>query len=265
MRGIVVAAAIVAGPSEPDVARSEADALADAAEDAYDDDDLERAVELSRQAYALEPRGEFLFMWAQAELADEHCERALPIFREFLTRGSEFEPEHRSRVMRRANEAIAQCEAEVERSEEVVHPLLLVDDEPPDDSPPATAEPSPDATPRPTDDDAAGTPEDRPHRVDPLGLGLVTAGGVVLLTGGALGSVALYDRANATGASTEGDYARQVRREPVMRWTGIGLMSVGAALVVGGVVRLVQVRRKRGIAARWLVPQRGGLAWGGRF
>lgn len=263
MWGMLVAAALVTAPPTP--SQVSAERLANEAEAAYVDGDLPQAATLAREAYALDPRAEFLFMWAQSEREADRCERALPLFREFMTHGGEFKPEDRPQVMARASEAIAACEDKVEPEDEVVDPLLVVEPAPEPETQGVEPTPPPPRPPRERNSSVKPAPDTRSRNVDPLGTSLVAIGGSVLIAGGVLGSTALYDRRNAPSAGTEGGYARQVEREPALRWTGIGMMTVGTAVLVGGIVRLVILRRTRPDVARRFAPRTGPSTWRGNF
>lgn len=242
----------------PSDAAAKADQLASEAEAAYLKAEYVEAARFARDAYALDPQAEHLFMWAQSERYAGHCERALPLYREFLSRLDEFEAKRRDGAAELAVKGIDKCEETVSPDDEIIDPLLLLDhtpdqveEQPPEDE----------APPRDPDPDPVPVENDR-QRPDALGISLAAVGGTLLVTGGVLGSIALYDRANATSADTEGDYARQVEREPALRWTGIGVAVVGAGLLAGGIARLVIVRKKREQAWHVAPTPRGIAMWG---
>lgn len=256
MHGLLVALLLWSGPEAPT-----ADEYADQAEAEYTGGDLARSIELIQQAYALDPKAEYLYMWAQAERSAGQCNRALPLYREFLSRGEEFDPKDRARAMAAATKGVEICEQEVEPGEEITPALLAARPREPE-SPPVDEEPLPveeRAQPR-----ALETPRPRP-RVDPLGVSLTVVGGVMVVAGGVLGSIALYDRSTATDADDEVRYAQQVGREPALRWTGVGLLAGGALVLGGGIARLLIVRKKPRATAIRLAPTLGGGVVTGRF
>ena len=245
----------------PSDATAKSDQLAAEAEAAYAEEDIEEAARLARDAYALDPQAEYLFMWAQSERYSGNCDRALPLFREFLARVDELAERRRDRASELATVGKNECEEAVSPEEEIVDPLLLLDRRPSlvDEDPEPTPDPESEPTPAPPENPPVENDRQRP---DPLGISLAAVGGTLLVTGGVLGSIALYDRAAATSADTEGDYARQVEREPALRWTGIGVAVVGAGLLAGGIARLVIVRKKREQAWHVAPTPRGIAMWG---
>jgi hypothetical protein len=109
----------------------------------------------------------------------------------------------------------------------------------------APLEPAPEPAP-PVDVPApAPAPQPRAKRPDAAALSLTIAGATIASAGIGVfgGSFAVRERAN--DATDFGDFDRGVRRSDAMHSAGIALMSVGAAVLVGGVVRWIVVGRRR--------------------
>jgi hypothetical protein len=112
----------------------------------------------------------------------------------------------------------------------------------------APLEPAPEPAPR-TDIPATSVEEPatqpRTKRPDAAALSLTIAGATIAAAGIGVfgGSFAVRERAN--DATDFGDFDRGVRRSDALHTAGIALMSVGAAVLVGGVVRWIVVGRRR--------------------
>ena len=116
--------------------------------------------------------------------------------------------------------------------------------------------------PGPGGDGGPETP-DRRWWVDPVGLGLTVGGGALLIAGGVTWSQTGAQSRAAEDAGSLSTYERHGRRAEILQGVGIALVSVGAALVVGGAIRygIVASRGKRSeSAAVRLRATPGGLA-----
>jgi hypothetical protein len=111
-----------------------------------------------------------------------------------------------------------------------------------DTGPVATVEPPP---PEPVTVDDPPTAVEPPRaRVDGLGLGLTIGGAVLAATGAALLGTAFARQRSAEDQASVDDFERGVRGAKAQYWSGVALMSVGGAILIGGVVRLAIAGRK---------------------
>jgi len=173
-------------------------------------------------AAAIEPTP--ALQYARGQLARElgDCERALSLYREFLPHT---EPGTRAREEVLMN--IARCEATMPTAEPEPAPAVV-------DAPPA--EPS---------------PPDRPvRRVDPAAVGLLASGSVLTAAAVGLGIAAGIERRAAGTSDVLEDFERHRRRSRIELGTAGAAGSVGVALLVAGIVRLVDHRRRARIGRR---------------
>ena len=217
----VTALLLIAAPAAP----------VERAEEAFQAGRYHEAADAFGEAFAADPDPKFVYAQAQAERLGGDCARAIELYDRFLALDPEPGPAEDARTNRE------RCRQDLERT-----------------SPPPAPEPP---QPRPkvvatVDDQAPPTP--RPWHRDPLGGALVGSGLFVsaLGTGLLVGGVTL-DR-SAPDAAVEGDFERDRGRAFAMHRAGIALTAIGAAIVVGGVVRWVVVahrsRRARASARR---------------
>lgn len=162
------------------------------------------------RAYMIEPWPEFLYARAQIERADGHCDTAVEFYRLYLDAAPP------AAGARAAREAIAACGEQPPASED-------------DDDAGTTTPPQPTPRPRPAD--------------DALGLSLVAVGGVGLLVGAGLYGGMASQRRAAIGSTEHGAFAQHIDRARRFSVAAAALVSVGAALVVAGTVRLATLGR----------------------
>lgn len=218
---LAVAVALAPAPTQPSldpagVTAAEAGGApsrpaAAAAEEAlhhFEAGDYAKARAAIARAYMIEPWPEFLYARAQIERADAHCDTAVEFYRLYLDAAP---PDAGARAAREAIEACGEL-------------------------PPAAGEPvAPPAEPPP-----------KPRAADDaIGLSLVAVGGAGLLVGAGLyGGMAAQRRA-AIDAADHGDFARHLDRARRFSVAAVALVSIGAALVVAGTVRLATLGRGR--------------------
>lgn len=221
------------------------------------------AAGMLEKAYLIEPKAELLFPWAQAEREQGHCDVATELYGQFL------ESINEGPMADAARQNIERCEGEVAVAvppdEEFVE---VIDDDPepvveePVESEPDSEPPPPKATPK---DDA---PKAKKWYRDPAGgvlTGLGVAGvgaGVALLVIAGSTAKAAPDAANLEDYRSDGDRATTFRN------AGAGVLTVGGALLVGGIVRYAVVAKKsksNATASLWYAPDSGGVAVSGRF
>jgi hypothetical protein len=103
---------------------------------------------------------------------------------------------------------------------------------------------------------------------DIIGITLTAFGAAVLVTGIALAVVGGLDDSQAHDASQMIDLQKRQDLEAQSGTLGVAgyvAIGVGAALIVGGVVKLALGRRRAAEAHAWLSPRPGGLVLGGSF
>jgi tetratricopeptide (TPR) repeat protein len=191
------------------------------AEEAFEAGRYAEAADAFGEAFAADPEPKFVYAQAQAERLGGDCARAIEHYDRFLALDPEPGPAEDARTNRE------RCRQELERSR-----------------PPPPPDPTP---PRPTVVGPVDEPSasQRPWHRDPLGGALVGSGLLVAGVGTGLlaGGVAL-DR-SASDAAVEGDFERDRDRSVSMHRAGIALAAIGAAIVVGGVVRWIVVARRQ--------------------
>jgi tetratricopeptide (TPR) repeat protein len=209
----------VAAPAQP---LSPAEQAKERALDAWEAGRYEEARAEIERAYQLDPLRRYLFARARIEQADGHCDVANEFYRRYL---AEKPPEVDAAAARRA---IAECDRQLAAE---------------------TQGSSPDVAP-------VSKPA-RPWHRDPLAIGLVTSGAVVLAVGLGLYGRAFVEQDKAESTTDYAEFDRRLRRAQVMSPIGIVGISVGAALVVGGAVRWAVVRRREKRADRISIGPRG--------
>lgn len=208
------------------------------------------AIKEFRLAYALDPRAEILFAWAQAERLYGRCSRASKLYRRFL--GSK----PSAQQAEAARQGLDRCEGQADTAP----------DDPEDVVPEPEAAPAPEPEPVPEDTQPEAPPPAPKRRVDGLGIGLLAGGVVVGGAGvGVLGAAA-GKASDVEDATAYDDFADGVGRVRTLRIAGGVLAGVGAALIVAGVVRLVvRARAPRRDLSLWTTPHSAGLVMRLRF
>ncbi len=243
-----------AGPDDL-LSDPEAQTLVSEAQILFSEGNFGEAARLIEKAYLIEPVPELLFPWAQAEREQGNCRAAIDLYGRLL----EEIPEGRMADSARSN--IALCEEEMPPEEAVVP---MVEEDPLEEE---YLEPEPEAKPEPV------TKTDKPPKVkewykDPAG-GVLTGLGVVGVGAGAALLIVSNGTANgAPDAASLEDYNSQSDTAVTQRNAGAGVLSVGGALLVAGVIRYVLVAKKNKASATasvWTAPGSGGLVLSGRF
>ncbi len=188
-------------------------------------EDFDAAAKAFADAYAIEPAAFLLYSWAQAERYAQRCDKAIRLFERFLATTPP------SEEAAKARKAIVECGG-IPPSEAPTPPPARV--EPPPEAPPASP---PRVVP--------------PPRVAP-NVGLIvglSVTGVGALTGAA-GAILLSNgtrlRDTAPDATTQQAYVDQLERSDRRQVRGLALVSIGAAMLIGGVVTAIVTSRRRG-------------------
>lgn len=169
-------------------------------------------------AYAIEPAPALLYALGQLERLQGRCDRAIERFEAYLATTPSPEAAEDTRVN------ILRCRAQLPPAPRVERAPVRSDPPPP--------------------------PIERGPRIDALGVSLTTVGAVAAATGLGLFGGAFVERRRAADEFGVDAFERGVRRSRIEHATGLAIASVGAALLVGGIVRLVLVRRQQRRARR---------------
>lgn len=188
----------------------------DRATAAFNRDDYEAAASELKAAYAIEPNPLVLYAWAQALRLSGDCDKAVPMYRRFLT----MNPTDEERSLAETN--LLDCGVPIEEP----------------------TPPPPDTTGDPTDPGETGTTPPTPQPDEPkpwykdwlaptlAGVGLGAVGGGAALV--ALGRGQNDDSGGAINEDASNAEHDEARRKNAAGWV---LVGVGGALVVGGAIR----------------------------
>ncbi len=193
----------------------------------YEANNLAAAMAEYKKAYELVPAGEFLWAMAQIESARGDCAAANVLYRRYLATGL------KPSAVKQVTGIIQECERTLAASG--ARPVPDQPSEPPRE--PERLEPQP----------LPAEPERRtvirPWYTDTLGDALVGVGAVGLITGGTFLLLARADIARANsgglGGVSQDEYDLLEIRAERRQLYGAIAGGVGAALVVGGVVRFM--------------------------
>lgn len=204
---LVVACALTMAPAR--------DPQAVAGEAAFADERWDDASTAFDAAYRNTGDPAFLYARAQAERRAGRCKLAIVLFEQFVAAG--VGPEGSAA----AKQYIEECRA------------LL-----PAEPPPPVVDPIVDPVPPPP------VPPPRPWHRDPLAATLVGTGGAAAIAGAVLVALAYRGARDADDASDDERFASGYRSASRLELGGAVALSVGAALVVGGVVRWAVLRSR---------------------
>lgn len=209
MRAAILWACLAAAPAEGETSddafvREVAQRVAEALHDE------KYAVALSEieRAEAARPLPDFVFMRAKVEERRGNCVAAVALYDQLLETDLKREDAEVARAGR------ARCGAK---------------DDPADEGPPVDPDPKPTA---------------RPWYADPFGGALVIGGTVAVGVGLGLFVQARADRRSAERADTLMQHERLGDRSKKLGIAAVSVLSVGGALVLGGVIRYVIVSRR---------------------
>jgi hypothetical protein len=225
LASLVVAAALVLAPASTPAdnplgfADVEARARFDAGMEAWHADDYPTAERLLEAAYALEPKPALLYSLGQLARLQGDCREATERFEAFLAS----EPGPKAAAEARVN--LERCAAELAAA-------------PPEPEPAPAPAPAPSPTPPPPQ------PVPPPPKPDALGISLTVVGSAVAVVGVGLLAGAFSVQQRAEDERGIDRFERGVQAARTQYWTGVGLATAGTAALVGGVVRLVLVKRR---------------------
>jgi tetratricopeptide (TPR) repeat protein len=212
--------------------------------------EFDAAIEQYKQGYEKQEDPVFLYAWAQAELRQEHCAAAVKLYRKYL----ETNPPEMSAEA--ARQGILECADK-----------LAADDTPAPVDEPAT-DPVGDDT-APIDD----TPPDdeKPRRakkpVDAVAISLTAVG--VAGVGAGIGVLAAGLVEKKKASETYGEFDDRQARARTMTIAGSVVLGVGAAVLVGGIVRFAIVgsraKKQNSSVSALLSPNTAGVVFSGRF
>jgi tetratricopeptide (TPR) repeat protein len=207
----------------------------------YTAKDYAGAIKDLRLAYALDPRPEILFAWAQAERLYGRCSQASKLYDRFL------KSKPSAQQAAAARTGIERCEGQPDTTpgdpEDVEQPAPQPAQEQPEQPAAAAAPPPP---PRP--------------RVDAVGLGLLGVGVALGAVGGGLLGAGERKAKQLGDVATYDEYADGSGPVRTLRIAGGVLAGVGGALIVGGLVKLLVHRRHdRRDVAFWTDPRGAGV------
>lgn len=232
MIGLALAlAAALAEPANPDY---------DAGSAAFADGRYHEAARKFERAYEHDPQPLVLYAWAQAERLAERCDRAVPLYRQYL----ELDPSDDD--VATVREAIEACGEDPD-----VVPEPPPDGEGSDDG--GEGLPSEEQLEPIVEQPAERTP--RPVARDVWGHALTWTGVAVAGVGGGLLGAAHRRRSMGDQAADEQGYRDALEGAPPLSRAGVALLGAGGALVVAGVVRFAVVAarspRADATALRW--------------
>ena len=231
---------VTAGPSSDGLLSDpEAQKHFKAAQAAFNDGNYEVASKELEKAFLIEPADALLYPWAQAERFSGHCKVAIDLYEKFLAT----EPSDNFRVA--AEENLERCQEEIDQANAAVAAQEESDEdtkvEPLDDGGDEVAKHEPE--PRDTKPDRSKK-KDRKWYHDPVG-GVLTGLGVAgVAAGGALLGVSASRAGDVGTEDTNQDYLDARRSATTLRNAGAGVLSVGGALLIAGIVRYALLATK---------------------
>ncbi len=187
-------------------------------------------------AYEIEPLPSLLYSLGQLARVQGDCDLAHARFAAFLKTGPT------ARATEDTGVNLERCEPREPR--------------------PQTPAPSLDPTLEPGTSSPAMVADGPSRRsVDHLGLSLTIVGGALTVAGAGVFGAAFAEQARAGDETSVSGFERRLGVARAEYWSGVAIGTVGVGLLVGGIVRLVQVRRKRGTAKNVSLAVRHSASW----
>jgi hypothetical protein len=202
----------------PEITDANARAHFTAGMKAWLSDDHATAQRELEAAYAIDPAPILLYAIGQLERLQGRCDRAREHFTAFLAT----DPPAAAAEDARAN--LERCGGALPTAE------------------PPPPEPVVDAVP----DEPKPLPEPTParKRVDRLGIALTVVGSAIAAGGFGLFGASFVDQRSARDFTDVAGFDRRVHRARIEHAVGLSLAGVGAAVLIGGIVRLALSRRR---------------------
>jgi len=221
---------------------------------AFKANDFDAAAAAVEAAYLIEPNPILLYPWAQAERSRGNCAAAVELYQRFLDSGPSEE------AAAPARENMQRCQEQLDAEAASKPP----EEEDPEDEVVVEEEPEPEPAPAPVikkDDE----PKAKRWYADPVGGVLVGVGIVGVGVGAGLMGAGSSAAGKAADVDSHSKYLDERDRATGLRNGGAIALSIGGALVVGGVVRYVLVAKKgeQGKANAWRVAPEVGRRWAG--
>lgn len=198
---------------------------------AYEEERYEDAIAALEEAYLEDPRPAYVYAKAQAQRLAGRCTEAVKTYRAFI----ELDPPEQD--VEDANAGMRACRDTLDEGGDPTEAAVAV-------PPPAPVQPqlstsNPETLPRHVD---------RPRTrwwADPAGHALTWPGLVVATVGSGLLIEAHRLERFAAGSEDESAYRDRLGPAPVISRVGIPMIAVGAAALLGGVIRFAVVARRR--------------------
>ncbi len=221
------------------------------AQAAFKAEDYDAAAAAVEAAYIIEPQPMLLYPWAQAERSRGNCAAAVELYQRFL----DSDPPEAAATPARENMDRCQEQLDAEAPEEPVEEEVVdevIEEEP---------EPEPVAAPVIKDE----PPKAKTWYKDPLGGVLVGVGVVGVGVGAGLMGAGGSMAGKAADQDMHSGYLDERDRATKFRNGGAIALSIGGALVLGGVIRYVLVAKKskQAKATAWQLAPELGPRWSG--
>jgi tetratricopeptide (TPR) repeat protein len=229
----------------------EAKAKLQEAQAAFKAEDFDKAAAAVEAAYIIEPNPMLLYPWAQAERSRGNCAAAVELYQRFL----DSDPPEAAATPARENMQRCQEQLDAAASElelDVVDEVIEEDPEPePEPAPVTKDEPPPSKAKR--------------WYADPVGGVLVGVGVVGVGAGAGLMGAAASRAGKVADEGSHSDYLDARDGATKLRNGGAIALSIGGALVIGGVVRyaIVAKQGKQVKATAWQWSPELGRRWAG--
>lgn len=218
---------------------------------AFKAEDFDTAAAAVEAAYIIEPNPMLLYPWAQAERSRGNCAAAVELYQRFLdSNPPEAAATPARENMERCKEQLA-AEAPEPEPEEEPEPEVIEE------------EPEPEPAPKPVTQDEQ--PKAKRWYADPVGGVLVGVGVAGVGVGAGLMGVAGSRAKKVADEDMHSDYLAARDGATKLRNGGAIALSIGGALVIGGVVRYVLVAKKgkESKASAWQWSPELGRRWVG--